>query len=453
MKKTFAILLALIMVLSLATAASAASITITPPTVPEGATETGITYTAYKIFDATITYKTDGTIEKVSYTIHKDSIYYNTVDTSGYFTLTEVAGSAGTYVVTANDNYDSDAAKLLAAELQKVAANGTNLTKQDDGSYKASDLADGYYLVTSSVGSALVLDTIGDISIETKNEYPTLEKKVEGAESTTADMGEVLDFTIDVKIPANAVGEIVVHDTMTGLEYQTWNAVDGITVATAGLSDDCAVHFTLTADYVAANKGKTITIEYTAKVTADVANNEAWLVDSTYTSNPDDTDVYSTDIVINKVDGSNKTTPLAGAKFVLKNADGKFYSVDANGDVSWVSAQTSATEVTTGADGKAEFANIADGTYYLIETEAPAGYNLLKDPVEVVVAAVTETVEIDGVPTEQVKDVEKTIENNSGTELPSTGGVGTTLFYVFGSMMVVGAAIVLITKKRMGAAE
>ena len=298
MKRIASILLALVMLLSLATTASAASITITPPTLPEGAEETGITYTAYIIFDATITYQDDGTIESVAYTIQKSSPYFQTISDSGYFTLTASAGDADTYVVEAKDTYTETVADSFADTLKAVAADAAGiLTKQADGTYKLDGLADGYYLVTSTVGSDLILDTIGDITVNTKNEYPTLDKKVEGKDDyTTADMGEVLTFTIDVKIPADAVGEIVVHDTMTGLAYQSMTAVDGITETVTGLDDGCAVHFTLTADYIAAHKGTTITITYTAMVTADVANNESWLVDDTYTSTPDDTDVYSTDI-------------------------------------------------------------------------------------------------------------------------------------------------------------
>lgn len=78
-----------------------------------------------------------------------------------------------------------------------------------------------------------------------------------------------------------------------------------------------------------------------------------------------------------------------------------------------------------------------EDTYYLVELEAPAGYNKLKDPVEVKVNA------------QNTYFVE--VPNSTGTELPSTGGMGTTLFYVFGSVLVIGAAVLLITKKRVGA--
>lgn len=435
MKKIISLILALVMVMGLAVSASAASITITPPTTD--GTETGITYTAYKIFDATISKS-----GAVAYTIESTSPYFETIqDATNYFTLTQV-NKTTTYTVSVLKDYNEAAANTFADTLKAVAATAAGtLNKQGDGTYKLEGLADGYYLVTSSVGSDLILDTIGDISVTSKNSYPSLDKKVENKDDyTTADKGEVITFTIDVTIPEDAVGAIVVHDKMTGLEYQSMTAVDGISAAT-GLTDGCAVEFTLSADYVANNQGTTVTIAYTAKVTADVANNEAWLVDDTFTSKPDSTKVYSTDIVINKYDSTNNDTKLAGAKFVLKNADNKFYSVDTNGNVTWVDDQADATVVITDATGAAKFENIADGTYSLVETEAPAGYNLLTAPVKVDVSAVSEGAAVTSVTTN--------VANSTGSELPSTGGMGTTLFYVIGGLMMAGAAVLLVTKRRV----
>lgn len=434
MKKIISLILALVMVMGLAVSASAASITIAPPTTD--GTETGITYTAYKIFDATISES-----GAVAYTIESTSPYYNAVYTSGYFTLTPAAGSTTTYVVTANENYTAEEANTFADTLKAVTgatAAGT-LTKQDNGNYKLGDLADGYYLVTSSVGSDLILETIGDATATAKNSYPSLEKKVEGKEATTADKGEDLTFTINVTIPEDAVGEIVVHDAMTNLTYKSMTPVDGITVNTVP-TDNCTVEFTLSADYVSKNKSETVVITYVATVTADaIANNEAWLVDGSFTSERDSTEILTTDIVIDKVDKTS-SEKLAGAKFVLKNSENQFYKVT-EGVVSWVENQADATKVTTDDKGAAKFENIADGTYYLVETEAPAGYNLLTAPVTVQVTAAKNGT--------TVVDVTAKVENSTGSELPSTGGMGTTLFYVIGGLMMAGAAVLLVTKKRM----
>ena len=119
---------------------------------------------------------------------------------------------------------------------------------------------------------------------------------------------------------------------------------------------------------------------------------------------------------------------------------------------------TKITEVTTDTNGAASFKGLDTGTYSLHETEAPAGYNLLKADVPVTITA---TYGGDGQITSssatstnngQYQQSQK-IENKSGTTLPSTGGMGTTLFYVLGSVLVIGAVVLLVAKKRMGKAE
>jgi len=245
--------------------------------------------------------------------------------------------------------------------------------------------------------------------------------------------------------------------------------------------------------------GSAITITYTATVNANavsvVSTNNATL---TYNNNPKDSTstgttppvvvkVHSAKIVIEKVDGSSSSdnrTKLPGAKFVLRVktvgtatddtheqdiARGKYYKYTAataasgtegeegyvpasQASVSWVTVTDESasalavneniTVVTTDANGEAKFEGLEDGTYELIEVVAPDGYNLLTDPVEVTVSGSDTDI--------ATLSVSKTIENNSGTVLPSTGGIGTTIFYVVGSILVVVAGVLLVTKKRMG---
>ena len=109
-----------------------------------------------------------------------------------------------------------------------------------------------------------------------------------------------------------------------------------------------------------------------------------------------------------------------------------------------LAAMTTITVVTTDAQGKANFDGLEDGTYELVEVEAPKGYNLLTSPVEVVIDGADAT-ETDLSPL----TVTTPVENNSGTQLPSTGGIGTTIFYVVGTILVIGAGVVLITRRRM----
>ena len=110
----------------------------------------------------------------------------------------------------------------------------------------------------------------------------------------------------------------------------------------------------------------------------------------------------------------------------------------------WVDDLDEATKVTTDGNGAARFDGLQDGQYTLVETKAPAGFNLLTAGVNVTVTGTTDETG------EPVKvNLTQVVENQAGTQLPSTGGIGTTIFYVVGGILVVGAGILLITKKRM----
>lgn len=110
----------------------------------------------------------------------------------------------------------------------------------------------------------------------------------------------------------------------------------------------------------------------------------------------------------------------------------------------WTTDKAQATVKTTDDKGAASFDGLKDGTYYLEETEAPDGYNLLKDPAQVVVnGAKATTADLSSL------TVIGNIENSSGTQLPETGGMGTAVFYVLGSVLILTAVVLLVTRKRM----
>ena len=453
MKKIFAIMLALVLVLAMGIPAMAATITINP-NVPSNASSNN-TYKAYQIFAATI----DGT--NVSYTIDSGSPFYSVISGKGdYFTLTQV-GTSSTYIVEPKPAFNTEAAaKDLASALKGVITDSTDCvvaTKPENSTnYVISDVADGYYLITSSVGSALMLDTFKTDTVTEKNTYPTIDKV---ADTATAEMGSVVTYTITVTIPANAVGEIVVHDTMTGLAYKELISVTagGATldtgasfVTTTSLEDGCALHFNLSAEFVAANKGKSVVITYTATVTADTAHNEAYLENGSYDSTTDTVEVKNYSLPVYKYTGSGDTkTGLAGAGFVLKNAAGKYYKFTAATEatpakVEWVSTKDDATELTTSAVDQyvVTFTGLAAGTYTIEEKTVPAGYNPAQ-PVTVTIAD-DGKITVDGTELTKIE-----IQNNSGSELPSTGGIGTTIFYVVGGLLMAAAIVLLVTKKKV----
>ena len=129
------------------------------------------------------------------------------------------------------------------------------------------------------------------------------------------------------------------------------------------------------------------------------------------------------------------------------------------------------------AEGTFGVAGLEDGTYYLLEIKAPNGYNLLEHDLEVTITATTangqnwngaantaltalevqtqlgETAPVDGTGNVETGAVGIQVTNNHGATLPETGGMGTTLFYVIGSLLVVGAGILLVVRFRMGASN
>lgn len=217
--------------------------------------------------------------------------------------------------------------------------------------------------------------------------------------------------------------------------------------------------------------GNVITITYKARVTEDAVNsattkNSATL---TYSNNPKDLTstttippveilVYTSEVNVIKVDATDETVKLAGASFVIKNTDGLYYqALSADGeiitnltttegliDVNWVENQDMATLLVTEETGIITFKGIENGTYYLVEVEALVGYNKLTSPVTIKVGYTDE----DGtnLGNDAVSHVE-IVQNNSGTFLPTTGGIGTTIFIVLGSLLMLVSIVLLITSK------
>ena len=229
--------------------------------------------------------------------------------------------------------------------------------------------------------------------------------------------------------------------------------------------------------------GAQIVITYTATV-ADTAaidgagnTNRATI---TYTTDgehepdeyPVEETVYTYAIAIQKVDENDQ--PLAGAKFQFP-----FYvKATADTDGAYIYAGTTAgegliNEITTPVNGKIIVKGVADETYNITETEAPKGYNKLGGPVSVTAVQTGQTTtnktiyldENGNVVDESAETVAHTVTvtidelaatpvvvlNKTGAELPSTGGIGTTIFYTVGAILVLGAGIVLVSKRRMNA--
>ena len=205
--------------------------------------------------------------------------------------------------------------------------------------------------------------------------------------------------------------------------------------------------------------------------------------------------VFTYELDGTKVDGANVDTKLEGAEFVLFNGGHTQVANIENGKlVGWVNLpdgynngnyeeipyevweafnETTNVIMTSTAEGVFGVSGLDDGTYYLMEIKAPTGYNLLDHDLEIVIAATTENGQTwNGVPANaltaltiavdqgnaengnaQTGAVALTVTNNQGTTLPETGGMGTTLFYVIGGLLVAGAGILLVVRLRMRASN
>lgn len=247
--------------------------------------------------------------------------------------------------------------------------------------------------------------------------------------------------------------------------------------------------------------GTKIVVEYTAKLNSDAVigldgnKNEVYLE---YSNNPnnggegetgetpkDEVLVFTYELDVTKIDGATageNPTKLAGAKFVLRTEDGKYVQVDKDGKVTgWATTkpdpekqEDAAGILTSDENGLFKVVGLDAGIYYLEEVVAPAGYNLLKGEIKLEVLATTKNDQnwtsgnaSDALTALKIKVdngdetdgdvnsgiVSATVQNNKGGTLPETGGIGTTIFYLTGTILVLGAVVLLITKKRMENAE
>ena len=480
-RKILSLVLALAMVMGLATTAFAEEgeeTTTKPGSITITNALKGETYKAYQIL-----YLESYNAEKGIYAYKANPAWedwlkedsqkqYVSINDQGYVTWVEGAKAA-------------DFAKAAKGQLSGKTADG-HVTPSADGSATISNLKLGYYLVDSTVGALCELNTTKPgVEITDKNQTPTIEKKVQEdsdgswGDVNDADIGQTVNFksTISAKPGAR---NYVVHDKMdaalefgsvtsitAGSKRLTEGANSDYTVVTTGLTDGCTFHIVFTQAYLDSITVDTkIVINYTAKLTSDAVAgtgyvNDTWLDygDNQHTEH-DTTTTYTWKLPIYKYHKDGETQKaLAGAEFILYKGteENREYAQVDNGKLTgWTKEKAKATTLVSGDDGMIVVEGLDADTYYLEETKAPGGYNKLAGPVKV---EISHTVSVEGADmTHTLKQdttvVEKVeIENKSGTELPSTGGIGTTIFYVLGSILVIGAVVLLIAKKRMSASE
>ena len=478
-KRIVGFVLALAMVLALSAGVFAAAGNEGRITIDNAIT--GQTYTIYEI------------LHLESY--NKESNAYSYKATAAWKEFVERQGIKDTYLVTNNQGYvtwveNADVAafakqaqQYAAAHAEKVGNQGTQEAKSTTVKFENLEL--GYYLVDSTLGTLCSLNTTQpDVTIKEKNGAPTNEKTVEedstGAYGKTndADIGQTVNFKSTITAQAGAENYLF-HDKMsTGLTFDdvtkvTLNKVTVDTanyqVVTTGLTDGCTFEVCFTQAFCDTLKANDqLVIEYTAtlnenavvgvKGNPNASKIEYGQSDKTTTTLPSTTTTYTWDLDVLKYGNGDKEKVLKDAQFVLLNKEKKQVAVVVNGKLTgWENVPAAgedgtipwndSTILTTNTQGKIEIDGLDADTYYLREIKAPAGYNALGQDVEVKITGAT--TKEDGSDSLTYTTVVAEINNQSGTELPSTGGMGTTVFYILGSVLVLGAAVVLVTRKRM----
>lgn len=483
MKKLLTVLAAMVMVLAMGITASAADITI------KGGAE-GCEYAAYKLLNAT-----DGGEGKFAYTLNEKYAQ----------ALTTVTGKTEEREII---NYISN----LTAEETRTFADTVYAQVRDlepearTAQDKFANMEQGYYMIVETktgdpqdTYSLVMLDTAGkeNVNVFTKEDRVELEKKVKEKNDSTGtvsdwqdaadyDTGDMVPFqltgTIDAKYDNYQTYYYTFHDTMSkGLEFDAESVrvtIDG-TVVTAGyevieneLADGCTFEVCF-ADLKLVNGGSVtagskVVVEYNAKLTNEAVIGSAGNPNTAkleYSNNPygegtgqtpeDKVTVFTYKLEANKVDKDH--VALEGAGFTLYKYD------EAAKDYKAVGEEIKG--VTT-----FNFKGVDAGQYKLVETTVPDGYNKADDIIFIVEAAYDTNADNPKLTSLVVKDedgniisdgenavftadaaagnVATDIVNLSGSELPETGGIGTKIFYTVGAILMIGAAVLLITRKR-----
>lgn len=493
MKQILSVMLVFIMTLALAVPAFAA------PQAEDGSITinnavSGKTYKAYRLFDLSF----DEQGGNYGYTVNAEwNEFFTNGEGKNFVSIDSENGNVKLVSETADDLQKlAQAAKTYAEAKNVTSYNPTG----EVPTLTFSNLPLGYYLVSTDAGALQALDTTNkDAVMYEKNTEPSIDKT---ANKTNAAYGETVHFTIPVTKGGYAWGDYVIKDTMTGLslkpetikltvngteltantDYSVTSTDNSLTVtileSTLNKRNDGNTDFVYPA-------GSKFVLEYDAVAKATVSMENKVTMD--YKTNPNVTTpdgklpeqivkVANYEFTVKKTDENGNA--LDGATFELhKMADcsdvamefiktGNTYRLAEAGETANEGSEK--TSIITAGEAKIE--GLAAGTYYLKEIEAPAGYNKLVKPVEVKITENLNTDSgsdyynqafdnsgnrLDPTITMNGQNVDLTnsdfilnIINKTGTELPSTGGMGTIVFYVIGGLLMTAAVVALVTKKR-----
>lgn len=446
----------------------------------------------------------------------------------------DISGNAGSYVLSnikygANYGGKTPGTKVPAEEISKISdayAFVKKITLSGDpvknnvvsaaGSTTITDLVPGYYLVKDKnqvsghdAATKYIVQVVGNTSVEVKSSVPSVTKKIIDTEEVDVadyNIGDDVSFKLTGTLPSTLADystyKYVFHDTLSeGLTlnkdsvkvYLDNDGFERVDITQNFIFEKQDHSLTVSSDNVKGIEGVTanskIVVEYTAELNSsaqvgllgnenevylEFANNPNQSGDGTVDTGSTPTDeviVFTYELDVTKVDGKNDQTTLSGAEFKLKNSAGKWAIVDENNKITgWAATETGGTTLTSDSNGVFKVIGLDKGTYYLKETKAPIGYNLLENEIELTINATLSNISsYSGDPALALVEgalsiivggkttsgnvgtgiVTTTVVNNAGTVLPSTGGIGTTLFYVIGGVLVLAAIVLLVTRRRM----
>ena len=375
----------------------------------------------------------------------------------------------------ADENDSTTVAAFAKAALDWAKVKGITGTAEtatgDTVNFSGLDL--GYYLVDSSLGALCGLNTTNpNATIKEKNEKPEIKKEVQTStgdwgDKNNAKIGDTVEYKVEITV-ADGAQTYTVTDTMsTGLTFNSGSlkvtANDVVTTDYTLTPTTNGFTLVLPETYVSTlTKGTTIMVTYNATLNKDAVidgdgnTNEVKLGYGNHQNTVPSkvtTKSYQFDLV--KVDGTTNKL-LNGAEFKLyetKDSDTALRFVK-NADGSYrVALNTENGENVTDTivvNGKVHISGLDKVNYWLEETRAPDGYNKLTERQEVELSKGSQNATLEAGATAWAEgNGGVVVKNNAGTVLPSTGGMGTTLFYVIGGGLMVAAVVLLVTKKRM----
>ena len=510
-KQMMALCLAVIMTLALALTGFATELTETKTETKKGSLRVELnenntlkdqTIFLYKLFDVTARSQNYDEENSFAYTVNEKYVQtLRTVlsmqdDESDFYGKLKDYADKGAEI----QKFANDFTAALLNSNPKIEADATSGTiETDEKEYTFKDLDLGYYLVyqtgTQNIQSSLIT-VYSSNRVNLKGTSPSIEKE---ADKTSIEIGDVVTYTIKGTIPDTTGYESYVykiHDTLTdGLDFvedldataptdkkydvKIQIGTEQATTLEADLDGDnnrkMILDLSSWVQEHQQNKGEEFTVTYYAKVNQNAVvetKNSAHLEygndpDHTTDTVPDQVVTTTYPLKIRKTDEHYNDLP--GAVFRLYRSEddanqendnaisfsyvdsSETYVVDANGSTKDLVTGSNRTGHTGSAGWNLELNGLKEGTYWLVETKAPNGYNKLKSSMKVEIVKDTNDelkwdVFVDGIkiPSEQHFIV---VQNKSGTILPGTGGMGTAVFTVVAVVMMLGVAISFVKSR------